>query len=400
MRLFLVIFAATCFLGENVTDNLGINRNIFQMVILLMGFILMANHKTLFSSLNSLKQLLTLTIVFSIFKLVFDQSDGTRALVLSVIGAPLLFASFPIYRKPRMRQTFCKSIFNIFIIFYLVETLLALYETASGHTVFGYLGKSEQLEAFEAAVFRSTALMGHPLYNALIVSLAMAFFLTSRLKNKYKISLWLIGFASILCFNTRGSIAVNVLMFLVFVFKELFFNKKISGNKKITLIAVASCVFLFGAYLIFVAGLGGRLFALDLQDDWSAQTRIDVWRIFNYVDIDTYIFGCSSDQILSLMHKANLIAIENFWIDWLLRFGIIFFALYLWLFGRLFVRLFKNYKKFDYLYIVGSFLLVASVNCSLSSSFIAVFLFLVCCIIFTPQVFTDIIPDKYLEKNE
>ena len=100
------------------------------------------------------------------------------------------------------------------------------------------------------------------------------------------------------------------------------------------------------------------------------------------------------------MHKANLIAIENFWIDWLLRFGIIFFALYLWLFGRLFVRLFKNYKKFDYLYIVGSFLLVASVNCSLSSSFIAVFLFLVCCIIFTPQVFTDIIPDKYLDKNE
>ena len=49
MRLFLVIFAAICFLGENVTDNLGINRNIFQMVILLMGFILMANHKTLFS---------------------------------------------------------------------------------------------------------------------------------------------------------------------------------------------------------------------------------------------------------------------------------------------------------------------------------------------------------------
>ena len=170
---------------------------------------------------------------------------------------------------------------KLFFIFYLFETGMAITERVLGTTILGWNDIEFSVEDWGVSGFRSAALHGHPLYNALMVSISMAFILFSPLKIKYKMILWSMGYVSILCFNTRGSIVGNALLLAFYIIYVLLFDNSISSRTKVRLVMFSSIMTIVGLILFFNVGLGGRLAEMGLFDESSAQTRIDVWTIFD-----------------------------------------------------------------------------------------------------------------------
>lgn len=251
----------------------------------------------------------------------------------------------------------------------------------------------------DLAEYRSWALHGHPLQNALIVSTMMSFILFSGLKEQIKVPLWIMGYIAILCFNTRSSIVGNALIFGCYLLYTIFKDRTVRIKTKrhlivITIISLTGLVWLMNSY-----GLGGRLLNMGLFDDSSAQVRVDTWSLFNYFSIEDFIWGISHLQYQRLLYVCDLFATENFWIDWLLRLGVVFLVPFIVLYF-IFVRsLYKGYSFVSKCFTAATFLLIASTNNSLSSTFVPTFVFVMSIFIFHPLVFDTVVPSKYLSQK-
>ena len=69
-------------------------------------------------------------------------------------------------------------------------------------------------------IFRSTALLGHPLNNALSAAVMMQAILIMPLKKYIKFLLWGMGLLSLLCFNARGATICSILFLAIYLVKE------------------------------------------------------------------------------------------------------------------------------------------------------------------------------------
>ena len=142
--------------------------------------------------------------------------------------------------------------------------------------------------------------------------------------------------------------------------------------------------------------LGDRLLSIGLYDEQSASVRVNVYDLFKYFDWNTFLFGHSSAQVSSMMRHAGLFATENFWIDFILHIGLVFFAPYVILVALLVGKLLKNYKRMQKLFLGFSFLISISTFNSLSSQFLALFYFLLLTRLFDPLYNRNFIKQKYL----
>ena len=92
--------------------------------------------------------------------------------------------------------------------------------------MFHFFGNMENEDAFVGRIdsyeFRSCGLWGHPLSNSCILSLMMPFIL---LQNEFSIKkknlLWSIGMLALLCFNSRFSIVLSAVVYILLNYKYL-----------------------------------------------------------------------------------------------------------------------------------------------------------------------------------
>lgn len=279
----------------------------------------------------------------------------------------------------------CKILYKIVISFYLIECSLAVFERIFEINIFPFLGSgTTSILSYSNFMdgFRSTALQNHPLQNSLCVSILMAFILCSNIKIRKKLSLFFFGYLAILCFNTRGSIVLWGVFFLVYL---LFNLKKYKGNSRLTFIFVAVVGILAMIYLILNYGLADRLIKNGLLDESSAGQRLQLFEVFKYLSWNDWLFGISSAKQQSVLDFVNVGIIENPWIVIAFSHGIIVLVVMIFLYFRLFKRLFKEYKLFDKLFICFTFLIIASTNNSLVTPGAYLPLFLLCSYLFSPK---------------
>ena len=271
------------------------------------------------------------------------------------------------------------------MLFFMLETLMASAERILGFNILGWqMSEGATIMMDSGTGFRSTSLHGHPLCNALIVSTSMAFILTSQIRMKIKLELWMLGFFSILCFNTRSSIVGNAIMLIVFAIYTLRKGHDVSPKDKRILVSMIVVMALVGTVLFFVLGFGSRLAEMGLFDDSSAMARVDVFKVFDNYPLGDFLWGMDSLQYEYVLYYAGIEVTENFYIDYLLRNGIVFLVMYLLLYIRLIKRLYRGYDWFTKWFTGGTFILIASTNNSLSTLGIALFLFLILIVIFNP----------------
>lgn len=400
--IYIILLSAILFLAPNLLSYIGIDTKLVHALIIGISVPLFIIRKNEVLSNKPLVGILLLVVIFSLHKLITDTGEGARMAALQILGTPIIYAAFPKldYRISKSNVCLWQKINKLIFTFYCLEVGMAILERIIGHTILGWSGtESFIISRNSATEFRSTALWGHPLYNALIVSTIMSFFLVSPLKLPIKLLFWLTGYFAIFCFNGRSSIVGNALMFLVFTVYTLFFDKKAKRNEKKLLVvfSVLACIALYIG--IVVANIGGRLFEMGLFDDSSAQTRIDVWNIFNYFTLNDFLWGIDFKKIGVILYSSGLHATENFWIDQLFSFGLVFMIPYVILYSLLFAKLLKDYSTFKALFVTGTFILIASTNNSLSSSFVALFVFVILCHLFNPRYILSLFPYKYLDNT-
>lgn len=396
--LFLTLF--TLFMAPNISGAIDLDYKIVQSISLGISLFVIFFYGRLDNNFKEMNWLLVLVIFFALFKMYTDRGEGARMASLQVLGAPIMLSAYwQITRGGHIHDggvEVWSKIFKYIIVFFFCITLIALYERIVGTQVFGWSNTSSTLDYVGSADYRSVSIMGHPLYNALVVTIFISFILVSPLKPLYKFSIWIIGYAAILCFNTRSSIVGNALLLAAYLLYMLFADRKLSAASKFFILFFACIAVALGAYLFFRVGLGGRLLEYGLFDDDSAAVRVDLWRMFDYVNYEKMLWGMPLEEIRMIMYRAGIGIIENFWINILFSLGTVFFIPYVLIYVLLIRRMYKGWNWFNACFSAGAFVLIASTNNSLSSCFFALFFFLICIIVFSPDNFSRILGNKYL----
>jgi len=76
--------------------------------------------------------------------------------------------------------------------------------------------------------------------------------------------------------------------------------------------------------------------------------------------------------------------IENFWILYILRFGIVVTAYFLFFYFKLGRELFRYYSRFEKIAVPAFFIILGSINNSMASNFTPLSVFLLCAYAYSP----------------
>ncbi len=164
---------------------------------------------------------------------------------------------------------------RLLLVIFALECFLALYERLTETLIFPAMEIIEHTNDYaDDKTFRSYSLMGHPLINANITSIIMAFILCSNIiNNTLKWIFLLLGVIALWAFNSR---AAMLCWMLIFAYKFIFAKVKISYFIIVGLL-MAFVIIPLGEYL-YEAGLFGRL-EFDISDS-STETRFDALLYF------------------------------------------------------------------------------------------------------------------------
>ncbi len=238
--------------------------------------------------------------------------------------------------------------------------------------------------------FRSVAILSSPLNNALVVTVMMLFYLFDPvLPLRRKMPLWLLGLVAVFCFNARTAIVINLLGGIVFMCKYIL--KKGSINKfQLAVLSIAACTIV---YILYSYGWGGRFWETgSLAKDGSIGVRLRLFKYLSKADWSDYLWGYSEAKVrYDMATKIGVKVIENFWVLYIFRLGIlatVWFALF---YFRLCKELLAPYPLFNKVAVSLLFLTLASSNNSIYAEFMPLFVFMLCAYAHRPVTAQDLI---------
>lgn len=323
-------------------------------------------------------RLIGILLIAVLYNRICGLDSDLRNFIPALCIPPLFSILLRYYSSYINKQKIIKMIYW----FYYIECAIAIIEKILMMHFFPQVGIAEELFDLDySGEFRSTALLGHPLANATVVALIQSFILLSNKTFKIKLLYWFLGFLAMLCFNTRLAIVLNMGVFAIYIF-SIFFNKKtrLYNRLYIIIFLLISCCILVYA---ISKGFGGRLINMGLYDEGSASVRMDIWDIFDYYSIWNLLYkGVDFYQLNNMMFNAGVgeMAIENFWLVFLLRFGFIILILITIAYCLFLYNLSKGLSVKQCMYIYIPFLIQASSFNSIATgsnllSFLVLFLF-------------------------
>jgi hypothetical protein len=387
-------------MGANVLSFLGIDNAMFLYFILLIAAIpflsILKGHKTLKNRKYEIL-ILILIVVMLLNRMRVGMLEDSIRNAMTLFITPVLFMLFPMEIRNKKDYKTMKGVMKILIAFYVVECSLAIVEFIFKFHIFGWVDTTFEtnLDLSKWDSFRSVALHGSPLTNALIITILNAFFSISSINNKYKFLLWFMGFLAVLAFNARVAIFLNAFLFISQIFK-IVTSKRVSISKKmVTYIGISLFVPII-AFLVIYKGWGDRLFKNELFDENSGQVRLDVFSIFDYVSSSRLLMGHSMKSFESIRDLAGLLIIENFWICLILLFGLVFVIFLVIFYFKVMKKYLKSYSFADGLVVSSVFLVLASTNNSLFTQYIPLLLFLICLNLFRPETIRMLLPKKII----
>lgn len=276
----------------------------------------------------------------------------------------------PILHYSNLRQLGNSSkiyIQSLILVFYVAECILAIIEKYLGFSffstynfeVFGYLD-------YQNNEFRSTSLLGHPLNNALSVSIIMSFIYLSRFNVYFKYIFIILGISALFSFDARAAIIIWMLILTLDIYIK-FISK---GNLIVSFLIISLLYFVIDYFNLY-----GRLFYSHLSDG-SVNTRINVLKTFDVFNGYDIWFGDATkkDKIISYLGAAG---IENSIVALIVDYGLIGLFLIIIFYYKFLKFEFKQLKLNAIVLLLVSFILLGSTNNGLLNP-IPLFLFISC----------------------
>lgn len=261
---------------------------------------------------------------------------------------------------------------KIVLLFFKLTCIVAVAEILIGHHLFDLDPVLMEIDQCYDPI-RATCFQGHSLSNALIVDTILLFVIFSDMGTKDKLTYLFMGLVATLCFGSRSSLLLWVGVIPIYML-SLFSNKRTSLFGKIGII-IALIAICYGAfYLLVNSQLGARIME-HAEYDTSAEIRVRSLDAFDVLTTEEFLWGYPDEKYDYLKAMINVNAIENFYIIWILKFGVIIAALLIFSMLHILYKsmdAFTPYKKFI---IIIAFLVVASTNNSMAigGPFLAIF---------------------------
>ncbi|TAD89558.1 MAG: hypothetical protein EAZ99_09180 [Alphaproteobacteria bacterium] len=183
--------------------------------------------------------------------------------------------------------------------------------------------------------FRPTALLGHPLQNALMTS--MAFFTLPALRDRPLIALPLAILFPMALFSFGGRTAMVITAGMTTLLGTLWylgrlFERKVSYVSFLGALGVVLGVPMAAGLVLSVLGSESRL-VQEFYWDTSAQSRLLALRIFDQLTAGDILFGIGPtgiiEQVQVLANFTGIIGIENGWLLLLLHYGLFGFVVFI-----------------------------------------------------------------------
>lgn len=380
------------FLSTTVAAQIGIKEvGTYSSLIIIFLFLVKllgnSNHK-LFNKFKEEFHIILFGFFLLFVKFFLRQSDQINQVIFLIIvpmTLSVLLGTQNISNRNIVR--------NLILFFFIMECLLAIYERFSLTNTFPSGNEIDETIITDWN-FRSSAFLGHPLANALCVSTIMGFILTTPISLVYKLFYLFLGFVSLLCFNARAAILIWILLATIYLL-NLIRDRKTKKNVSFFLFFFLIAAIYFVYSIIVDYGLGGRIVKESINGG-SAQTRIEVFDTFTYIDNSDLWFGNSANYI-PIMNKLGAGGVENSYIVLIINYGIWIFVILLLLYYYLIKRFLKDYSLYFRFIILSSFLLVGSTNNGLVN--IMPWGFLIMCFHCFPFIGEDQIKSKFNIRN-
>lgn len=266
-----------------------------------------------------------------------------------------------------------KGIHSFILVLFLLECTMAVFERLTLTHLIDYNFDTQAMSAdmYLSEEFRSFALMGHPLVNANIISIMLAFIIcSSSIKTLPKVLLVLLGLGAIWAFNSRAA----MMMWLFLIFYRLFLYGK---SLKWWIVCVVVTIIVLPSLFLFVQK-SGYLGRLDFDfSDGSTFTRImaiDIFMSYPWSIRDMLFGGVVLEQpTYGGVGAVDYVLIENGYLLDLGYWGFLLGTVKIVCEFLLSYQALKMFRVRDKVIIMIATWGVASMNNNTASSFLLVF---------------------------
>lgn len=362
------VFCVVCaiFLNTSLAITLGISS--VATTAFLPFMLLLSNEiffkKIDFSDYKKEIRIILLAILIVLFKFVLGQNYIKGVAMLLIV--PMLISIY----LDKVSIEKLKAVAITIEVFYVLECVIAVYEkyahTNLFYTPFYNVRGKLKLYQVESWEFRSSALLGHPLANAMVVAVILTLIVVNKnISERKKYIYVFLGCTGLLSFNSRGALLVVGLFVIPYFCFDQLKNKHI--KHKVILLLAGLIVIVSSGYYITNSDLGGRLVVQDKLIDGSAQTRLDVFRFYKFLSAPDLLYG-SPNNYQYLTKKLRAGGVENGVVVYIINYGLIFtpFLLY-FLFSYQNAKL-KYFSKKERLLVLLVFYLIGVMNPNLMTS--------------------------------
>ena len=355
-------------------NTFGINSPIYRFALCFLCAVSLPRIKSVSKTNPQVIHLLIFCFLYMIFKIATGGQAGNTMMGITVILPIFIYIAYRTLEKGRNILTYKKILY----FGYIFECLIAITERITHAHIFLWnpnVDTVEYISDFDMTEFRSWGLYGHPLQNAVVIEVFILFILVFEQRIKYKYTLSILGVLTIFCFNARAAIVISSLSVVSYTIYWLCKGRITVVTKGSILIALF--VITGGVYYLYSQGMiGGRLSSMGLYDDSSASVRVDALDIFKYYDLSDFIFGISQQEIVMLKFRLGLVAVENFWLNWMLGYGVAFIVGLIFFYTPVIKRAMSGSTLLAKAFLFLPFIVLASTNPSLAVSIVPTTAFL------------------------
>jgi hypothetical protein len=332
----------------------------FYTYILLMMALVLGLSKADFSIRGALGPLFTYWVFFTVsilWMIVYGWLKsgfaGLAFIVDTLLSPVIIFALVLCLSKNHNAR-----LIIVITIFVFINSSTAILEYLFGDHLFAHTSASGDY-------FRSQAWLSHPLNNALIVSSVAPVLLSCRVINP--VITFSIVFLALLAFGARSAFMVFLFVSSFALFISIRYSYRSSGATLFQVVTYGVLLIFLPFvlyYLIINFDIGGRVFQ-NIYIDSSAQTRLDVFYVFNFLSFHDFLFGVPRDFMDNINYFIGNEVVENFYIAWILGYGLIGAGPLILSFLLFLYRVFKFSNIYSRLSLI-SFFLISMTNNALS----------------------------------
>lgn len=299
-----------------------------------------------------LLKVLLLGLLMLVFKIQIDENYSTQ--ILSFF--PIFLVAICLEKATKQDLMLSRFAFLFFVllncclIFYERKTMTVLLWNSEDYA----LGRND---ITDLTMFRASGFTGHPVLGGFLLSIELAFVQLSRLNQKVKYVFTVLIFFALLCVNSRANILLSAFV-SIYLFRDAIISKK----NRIIKILLISLAFFFFYNLITTTDYGGRLINHESGlDDSSTMARFEVFSVFDYINWNQLLWGDLglSDYLMAVMGLAG---IENGYIVLVLKYGLIFGGLLIFLLTKYQWQALHIYSKEGRLILFFLFIILANTN--------------------------------------